>query len=465
MQKVFVYSLLLVGGLVLSQILPGVVPAGPMHLTAEVVRLCTMLALAYIMVHVGLEFDIDKSRIGSYGWDYVVAATAAAFPWIFVALYFVFVLSPSGLWSHPDLWKEKLIESRFASPTSAGVLFSMLAAAGLATTWVYQKARILAIFDDLDTILLMIPLTMIMIGLKWQLGFIVLVIVALLWVAYRWLHEVRLPISWPWVLAYSAGLTVVCEAIYVGSKLIDPAVPIHLEVLLPAFALGCVIAHPTAATDASGHAETHADSQSHGHAPDPHHDPTEQRVSTIVSACFMLLVGLSMPSILSSDPAHDSVDSPAAHTSSSIVVPGSSAPEAPAQSAAPPTRERFLKFEGASPDDFRATHATADDLGWGWIAVHVLVITIVSNVGKMFPAFCYRKEATLLQRLALSVGMFPRGEVGAGVLLISLSYGISGASLTIAMLSLALNLVCTGLFILVVKKLLAMDAQQRGAMA
>ncbi len=425
MQKVLVYSLLLVAGLVLSQILPGVVPAGPMNVTSEIVRLATMLALSYIMVHVGFEFDIDKSRIGSYGWDYVVAATAAAFPWIFVALYFIFVLSPSGLWSHPDLWKEKLLESRFASPTSAGVLFSMLAAAGLGTTWVYQKARILAIFDDLDTILLMLPLTMIMIGMKWQLGIIVLVIVALLWIAYRWLHEVRIPISWPWVLAYSAGMTVVCEAIYLGSKLIDPAVPIHLEVLLPAFALGCVIARPIASTEHDSHAA------------DPHHDPTEQRVSMIVSAIFMLLVGLSMPAILSSGHGPD----------------------------AAPATERFLKFEGASPDDLRAGHANADDLGWGWIAVHVLVITIISNVGKMFPAFCYRKEATLLQRLALSVGMFPRGEVGAGVLLISLSYGISGASLTIAMLSLALNLVCTGLFILVVKKLLAMDADQRGAAA
>lgn len=30
----------------------------------------------------------------------------------------------------------------------------MLAAAGLAATWLYRKARILAIFDDLDAVLL-----------------------------------------------------------------------------------------------------------------------------------------------------------------------------------------------------------------------------------------------------------------------------------------------------------------------
>jgi hypothetical protein len=80
----------------------------------------------------------------------------------------------------------------------------------------------------------------------------------------------------------------------------------------------------------------------------------------------------------------------------------------------------------------------------------------------MFPALCYRKEATLRERLALSVAMFPRGEVGAGVLVISLGYGIGGVSLTVAMLSLALNLVCTGAFIVVVKKLIA-DAPVRGA--
>ena len=40
----------------------------------------------------------------------------------------------------------------------AGILFSMLEAAGMKETWLFQKARVLAIFDDLDTILLMVPL-------------------------------------------------------------------------------------------------------------------------------------------------------------------------------------------------------------------------------------------------------------------------------------------------------------------
>lgn len=84
--------------------------------------------------------------------------------------------------------------------------------------------------------------------------------------------------------------------------------------------------------------------------------------------------------------------------------------------------------------------------------------TALANLGKMFPLFCYREEATLRQRLALCVGMWPRGEVGAGVLVVSLGYGIGGAIVGAATMSLALNLLLTGVFIWVVKRLIA--AQQ-----
>ena len=87
------------------------------------------------------------------------------------------------------------------------------------------------------------------------------------------------------------------------------------------------------------------------------------------------------------------------------------------------------------------------------IVLHVLLITALSNLGKMFPAVCYRKEAHWRERLAVAIGMWPRGEVGAGVLVISLSYGIGGPVVTVAMLSLALNLMLTGLFIFIVKRL------------
>jgi Kef-type K+ transport system membrane component KefB len=408
---VLLYSLLLVAGLIGSQLLAG---AGAM-----LIKLSTMFCLSFIMIHVGYEFEVDKSRPRQYAWDYVVAMTAAAFPWVFCAMYFVFLMAPAEMWHSGDLWKEALLEARFASPTSAGVLFSMLAAAGLAATWVFKKARVLAIFDDLDTILLMIPLKMMMVGLRWQLIVIVIVIGVLLWAAWKYLHVARLPNSWRWVMLYAAVITGVCETAYLVSRAIDDAVPVHLEVLLPAFVLGCMMARP------AGH-DPHVDDARVGHEEGPE-TPQEQFVATIVSACFMVLVGLSMPPLQGAVPA-------------AIVEPI----EKPA-----------LAYAGISTE---ALAAKKQFPGWSVIAAHVLVVTLLSNVGKMFPALCYRRDANLKERVALSIGMFPRGEVGAGVLVVSLSYGLAGPSLTVAVLSLALNLLLTGVFIAVVRRLIASTA-------
>merc|ERR1712157_624390 len=87
------------------------------------------------------------------------------------------------------------------------------------------------------------------------------------------------------------------------------------------------------------------------------------------------------------------------------------------------------------------------------LVLHVVAVSILMILGKMFPTFCYRDEATLGTRLALSLGMCPRGEVGAGVIVVSLGFGIKGAAITVAVLSLALNLVCSGFFIMAVKAL------------
>lgn len=430
MKKVLLYSWLLIGGLVLGQI----IDQGPIALW---VRLGTMFCLSFIMVHVGYEFEIDKSRPGQYAWDYAVAFTAAAFPWVFVTAYFVFVMSPQPLWGHMDLWKETLLAGRFASPTSAGVLFSMLAAAGLATTWVFRKARILAIFDDLDTILLMIPLKMLMVGMRWQLWTIVAFIVLMLMMAWRYLHVVRLPVTWPWVMLYSALIVLVSEMIYIGSKGIDPMVPIHLEVLLPAFVMGCALKRP------AGH-DPHRDDHREGHQEGPE-SPGEQRIATIVAAGFMVLVGLSMPPI-QLDPTRLDADVRLIPAADDVALTPAATDVAPAQ------RKSILGYEGAPPEALAKKRAFP---GWGMIALHVLVVTVLSNIGKMYPVFCYRREAPWQHRLAVAVGMFPRGEVGAGVLVISLGYGLGGPILTVAVLSLALNLLCTGMFIFVVRKLLA----------
>ncbi len=400
MRNVLVFSMLLVLGLAVSQFLPGWLGDGA-KVVSELVKLLTMFCLSFIMIHVGYEFDLNKSRLGPYLVDYGVAFTSASFPWIFCSIYFVAVFAAGGFGSF-DSWREALLAGRFAAPTSAGILFSMLAAAGLSATWTFRKTRILAIFDDLDTVLLMVPLKMLIVGLRWQLGVIVLVMVVMLWLAWRYLHRLRWPVSWPYVMAYAAGITVVSEAIYLASTLLDDVVPVHIEVLLPAFVLGCVLARP------AGH-DPHADDLREGHQEGPE-SPEEQRVSTLVSAAFMVLVGLSMPSLLGSG-------------------------------------------EGGGVR-----------LAWGAILGHTLAITLISNLGKMFPLLVYRREATWRERLAVCVAMFPRGEVGAGILVVSLSYGVNPGMITVAVFSLALNLVLTGVFIVIVKRLLGLhsDGALRG---
>lgn len=449
MGKVLLFSMLLVGGLVLSQVLPAAV--GPAYANAVPwLAFATMVALSFIMIHVGLEFDIDKSNVRQYGWDYIVAATAAAFPWLFCCAYFIFVMLPSSSWGSGQAWTEALLASRFSAPTSAGVLFSMLAAAGLAGTWLFRKARVLAIFDDLDTVLLMIPLKMLIVGPRWQLAVIVGVMAVLLWVAWRFLHSVKLPTHWRAVLLYSVLIAGASWGIHALSLMIDAAVPIHLEVLLPAFVLGCVLKQPGAA--AGQHAAGEPAAPGAGH-----HEPGggEARASAVISAVFMLLVGLSMPPL--GDPAASGgaggapVGAVAAsvEAGSGAAVPAAGAPASVAGSGPSPEGQAGRpKFDA----EYLATHTPP--MGWGEIIMHVVFVTLLSNLGKMFPAMCYRREANQRTRLALAIGMWPRGEVGAGVLVVSLGYGISGPIVTVALLSLAVNLVLTGVFIAMIKVLI-----------
>jgi hypothetical protein len=88
MRKVAIFSILLFVGLGPSQVLPTLL-GGSHDGFAFVIRVLTMTGLAFIKVHVGIEFHIDKSRLRSYGWDYVVAFTTASVPWVFVTGYFV----------------------------------------------------------------------------------------------------------------------------------------------------------------------------------------------------------------------------------------------------------------------------------------------------------------------------------------------------------------------------------------
>jgi Kef-type K+ transport system membrane component KefB len=403
-KKIAIFSVLLVTGLVGAQFLPTWF-GDASGIISEFISFFTMVGLSFIMIHVGYEFELDKNRVGSYGWDYLVAMTTAGFPWLFATVYFVFVMMPPELWTSGSAWKEVLIAGRFAAPTATGVLFAMLAAAGLSATWMFKKTRILVIFDDLDTVLLMIPLKVLMVGLAWQLGIVVAVMVVLLYAAWRWLHRVSIPVSWPWILTYSILIAGASEAVYWGTKAIDYRVPIHLEVLLPAFVLGCIMKRPTGA-------DPHLDDAREGHQEGPE-SKTEQTVSTVVSAAFMMLVGLSMP----------------------VIFGGGSA------------------SAGSNISDVRTVTAGLPPIGPTLLLMHVVVLTLMINIGKMFPAFCYRREAHWKERFALGLGMCPRGEVGAGIILLSLDYGIGGPIVSVAVLSLALNLLLTPAFVYAVNLL------------
>merc|ERR1712107_68834 len=65
-----------------------------------------------------------------------------------------------GSHSLPPMWFVKeplkvsqgLLLSVFSAPTSAGMLISMMEAADLKHTWVFKKASMLAILDDIDSL-------------------------------------------------------------------------------------------------------------------------------------------------------------------------------------------------------------------------------------------------------------------------------------------------------------------------
>ncbi|MEG1563274.1 MAG: sodium:proton antiporter [Bacteroides sp.] len=385
MRKVLSFSAFLIVGLILSQFLPSL--AGTVYGNVKTVATILLyLCLGFIMINVGREFELEKSRWKSYAEDYFIAMATAAMPWFLIAMYYIFVLLPPEFWGSWEAWKENLLLSRFAAPTSAGILFTMLAAIGLKASWVYKKIQVLAIFDDLDTILLMIPLQIMMIGLRWQVIIVVLIVFLLLSFGWRQLGKYNFRQDWKAILLYSGLIFAATQALYMASKtLYGDEGSIHIEVLLPAFVLGMVMKHREIDT------------------------PVERKVSTAISFLFMFLVGMSMPHFLGVDFAetHTGVHSV---TGSQAMMP------------------------------------------WGIIALHVVAVSLLSNIGKLFPLFFYR-DRKLSERLALSIGMFTRGEVGAGIIFIALGYNLGGPALVISVLTIVLNLILTGIFVFWVKNL------------
>lgn len=385
MRKVLSFSVFLIMGLLLSQFLPVLAGSG-YGAVKTVANILLYICLGFIMINVGREFEVDKSRWKSYTEDYFIAMATAAMPWLLIALYYVFVLLPPEFWNSWEAWKENLLLSRFAAPTSAGILFTMLAAIGLKASWMYKKIQVLAIFDDLDTILLMIPLQIMMIGLRWQLIIVVLIVFLLLLFGWRQLSKYNWRQDWKAILFYSTLVFVATQSLYLISKgLYGEEGSIHIEVLLPAFILGMIMKHKEIDT------------------------PMERNVSTGISFLFMFLVGMSMPHFIG------------------------------------------VNFAETQAGEYSVT-GSQEMMPWGVIALHVLIVSLLSNIGKLFPVFFYR-DRKFSERLALSIGMFTRGEVGAGVIFIALGYNLGGPALAISVLTIVLNLILTGIFVLWVKKL------------
>ena len=390
MKKIVLFSIFLILGLVCSQSLPFVLGDVTFSQIKPFFDSMLYVCLAFIMINVGREFELDKSRWRSYTADYFIAMATAAAPWLLICFYYM-VLLPSNYFTDWAAWKETLLLSRFAAPTSAGILFTMLAAAGMTSSWVYQKTRVLAIFDDLDTILLMIPLQIFMIGMRWQLGVVVLVVFVCLYIGWAYLKRFNLNQSWGSILGYSTILVFTFQGLYVLSKqLFGSDAAIHIEVLLPAFVLGMIM------------------------RPMHRHSRTDESVATVISYLFMFLVGMSAPRFVGVD---------FGLTAGNSVV------------------------------------AQVGSMTWGEIALHVLVVTTLSNIGKMVPMFFYR-DRSLTERLALSIGMFTRGEVGAGIIFVSIGYGLGGPLLAISLLTILTNLILTGGFVVIVKRL-ALKAEQQ----
>ena len=392
MKKVISFSLMLMVGLVLSQLLPMYMGESYGELK-HMVEVSLGICLAFIMINVGREFEIDKSNAKMYVKDYFVAMLAAALPWFFIAAYYIFAILPSDMWSEGDAWKESLLLSRFAAPTSAGILFSMLAAMNLQKSWIYEKAQTLAIFDDLDTIILMVPLQVAMIGeFNWQMLAMLTTIFLLFFIGWRYMSRFEMQQNWYAVFTYAVFVYGATLLIYTITKhFFGDKGAIHIEVLLPAFIFGMIIKN------------RHVGGKS------------EERVSSIISIVFMLLVGMSMPPI---DFNHSAPTGESASLIASIPM-----------------------------------------MSGGEIAIHVLIVTILSNLGKLAPMLFYRNHS-LTERFALSVGMFARGEVGAGVIFIAIGYNIGGPILLISVLTLVLNLILTVGFVYVVKRLALKSASK-----
>ena len=263
-------------------------------------------------------------------------------------------------------WKMALVAGRFAAPTPAGPAYDARGG-GAERNVAIQEGAHLAIFDDLDTLLLMVPLKALVVGAKWELCIDLAVVLVCLVCMYKFLHRLHWSVTWYAIAAYAATITLATELTYefTHSGVVDPGdviETVHLEVLLPAFTVGCVCVHhknpkqvavagdtPPGPVRSPSKLQRELQRMKTGLA--KVRDTPQENVKFVISAVFMVLVGLSMPSLFQPDPTVS------AH--------------------------RMLAEGGSGDDDGHA----APSMSAGLIVLHVAMCTLLMNAGKLSPSF------------------------------------------------------------------------------
>merc|ERR1719171_465084 len=93
-------------------------------------------------------------------------------------------------------------------------------------------------------------------------------------------------------MIYAVVITAITEVLYYVTHYHIAMESIHIEVLLPAFILGAVI---QVEHDDTNHQADHQDEAAPKEAEHELEHLQDQKVHTVISAVFMVFVGLSMP--------------------------------------------------------------------------------------------------------------------------------------------------------------------------
>lgn len=403
-QNITVPALLLCG-MFMAQSAPSVLGEWQSVFTL-LIGLLSAWTLAMIMIPVGHECDIEKKGFWSkHRIDIGVSSGSATLPWLLVSLFFhFFILQPESWWTWHGVLESALI-GRFAAPTSAGILLTLLDQAGLKETWTRKKAQLVVILDDIETVILCVGLVALHSGAIGPAAIVIAISLLLLAGGWRWMGKCNLPVGWKSVAVYSLTIVAVCKSIELVSHSINSAHPLHIEPLLPAFILGFIIRrHHRSDSETTSQDDEIAVDLEQRHVPEASTTlpPSEadERAFSRIKLGFMFLVGAGMPAI-------------SLGSASSV----------------------------------------------GTVMFHVACVSVLMIAGKLVPLFAYRNQS-IRQRLALCACLQPRGEVGAGIILMSLSQGISQQAVTIALLALTVNLLMTPIFIMIAKRLLEEDERR-----